>query len=88
MTTYVTASGSRYEVDHEKGFWRKNSGSRERLHWIYGVDSEEAKRCRNWADVGNLPEKEVVPGVRLYIGSGDVWWLSTEIREVIEDGKD
>lgn len=88
MTTYITQNGSRYEVNYEKGFWRKNNGYWEQLLWAYGIDTEDTKECRGWADVHRLPEREIAEGRHLYIGNGDVWWLTTPVKEIIEDGED
>lgn len=86
--TYVTASGSEYEVDFDKQLWKKNGGPSERIWWAHGVDSEEANKCKDWSDVEVAPRTNIREGVHLYIGSRDVWWLSTPIKEVIEHGKD
>lgn len=85
--TYVTDSGAEYEVDYDKQLWKKNGGASERIWWVRGVDPEAVKECRGWADVEASPEVEIRVGVRLYIGSRDVWWLSTPIKEVIKHGE-
>lgn len=87
MTTYVTETGSKYEVDHERGFWKKNGGPTQRIWWAYGVEADAADKCGSWSDVQELPKLPITPGVRMYIGSREEWWLTTEIVEVIEDGE-
>lgn len=84
----VTETGSTYEIDEVTGRWRKNTRPWETTWWAYGVDTEAADSCTSWSDVGGLPKLEITPGRRLYIGSRGVWWLSTRITEVIEDGEE
>lgn len=75
-----TEGGSHYLIDEEYGWWRKNSDSWERLWWSYcvpvEVDSFLAAR-----DHEKLP---LSVGFRMYIGSRDLWWLSSPIVKITE----
>ena len=88
MKTVITETGSQYRIDEDRGRWQKNSGPWETIWWAYGVALENLRECKTWDEVGRVPERPIEPGNRLYIGARDIWWLSTEIVEVTDDGSD
>lgn len=73
-----TLGGSSYFISTEYGWWRKNEGSWERIWWAHGV-SPETDTLIAARDAKQLP---IEVGNLLYIGSRDIWWLSTVIEKV------
>lgn len=85
MTTFITETGSKYEVDEGRLTWRKNFNQPERIAWLKALKVEHELKVKTWADVNGLSEdRPPEVGERLYIGSRDVWWLSTKVVEIIK----
>lgn len=80
MKKIETRSGSTYLIDEEHGFWQKNNDGWERIWWAYSVP----------ASIGSFKAAEteeklpLTVGLRMYIGSKDIWWLSSVIDSITE----
>ena len=75
----TTATGSYYVIDN--GFWNKNGGSWERVWWAHCIpDTPYA----SWSAIEMAEHKPIQGGLRMYIGSWDVWWVSTPIVSIEE----
>lgn len=80
---YVTRSGARYLVDEDNGTWRKNDDAREYLMWLKALNVTEDQTVMTWSDVEAISEDRTpVVGERIYIGSHNVWWLSTPVVRI------
>ncbi len=80
---YVTRSGARYLVDEDNGTWRKNDDAREYLMWLKALNVTEDQTVMTWTDVEAISEDRApVVGERIYIGSHNVWWLSTPVVRI------
>lgn len=82
LYTVTTESGAVYEIDTYAQFWRKNQSSVERIWWCYGIPHEEALKLTGWPAMTGV--KQAIPkvGEHLYIGSRDVWWISSPVTKV------
>ena len=80
MKKVETRSGSTYYIDEERGLWKKNNDGWERTWWAYSVPV-------NIANFANAEKEERLPltvGLRMYIGSKDIWWLTSVIESITE----
>lgn len=80
MLKVETVNGSTYIIDEDERFWRKNDGQWERLWWHYSVPIAAV-------DFSTAEKEEHLPltvGLRLYIGSRNVWWLTSTIEAITE----
>lgn len=75
-----TRSGSTYYIDEERGFWQKNNDGWERTWWAYSVP---VSIC-SFVDAEKEERLPLTVGLRMYIGSRNVWWLSSAIDSITE----
>lgn len=76
-----TQSGSTYLIDEERGFWKKNNDSWERIWWAYSVPASIGSFKAAYETEEKL---SLTVGFRMYIGSREVWWLTSVIESITE----
>lgn len=81
MKKVTTKSGAVYVVNEKDGFWKKNNDPVERILFCHGVYPEDLIK---WHNKEPYDQQPISQGTHLYIGSKDVWWLSTPIVSVEE----
>jgi hypothetical protein len=65
----------------DDGFWKKNDGHYDRAVFAHGVTSEDLRTAKS---LDKLGVSDIEVGNHLYIGSFDMWWLSTPIVSIEE----
>jgi hypothetical protein len=81
MKKITTKSGAVYLIDNARGFWKKNDSDWDRTYWAYSVYGEDLSKWANQEEVEHL---EIQVGAHLYIGSKNMWWMSTKIKKIEE----
>jgi hypothetical protein len=80
MQLITTKTGSTYRL--RAGLWSKNYDPYwEKVWWAYCIHDEDFAKWANHEEVEHL---EIQVGKKLYIGSRDMWWMSTTIVSIEE----
>ena len=87
ITRVVTESGSIYEFDFDKGFWRKPSQSLAwyKIYWCFSFikDEDIAEFFKGILPVEFDRIEEPVIGKRMYISGKDHWWVTTPVVDIL-----
>lgn len=78
--TAITETGSRYDIDTRRGFWRKNEGGWEKL-WSLQVGTDYTTP---WTDPESWHDSpQPIVGQHLFVSAKDLWWRSTPVTDII-----
>lgn len=83
MYEVTTESGSVYEIDKERGFWRKQGDLYERI-WIFAhIDPDNLPET--WDEMNALPNADKPEvGMRMYLSGKNMWRITSKIVDVKE----
>lgn len=86
MFEITTSTGARYIIDVEDSFWRKihKDGREDPWERIWSMKYSTTLNDFPWNDPKGWTDGVPEVGSHLYIGSKNVWWLSTKIVSVVE----